>query len=235
LLLPLLQGGELFSILQANHGVEKESAVFYGACIVDALDYLHQRYISHRDLKPENVLLDGDGYGILVDFGFAKIVADKTFTFCGTPEYLAPEIIMAKGHNGGVDYWAFGVLLYEMLLGESPFFANDQKTMFKKIVMMDYSFPDDFDPDAKDLVSKLLVRHRGQRLGSLANGAKDITRHPFFDTMDWKKLSRKEIEAPWVPEVKDPFDARHFEKIRDTGGNYGRHLSPQEQELFKEF
>jgi len=138
LLLPLVQGGELFSLLhkrkQKSGGLPNKEAAFYAACIIEALGHFHQRFIAYRDLKLENVLINADGFCKVIDLGFAKVVTDRTFTLVGTPEYLAPEIIMSKGHDKAVDYWAFGVLIYELMVGQSPFFQKhgSQMDMFKR-------------------------------------------------------------------------------------------------------
>jgi CRP-like cAMP-binding protein len=138
LLLPLIQGGELFSVLhkrkQKKSGLPNNDAAFYAGCIVEALGHFHQRQIAYRDLKLENVLIDAEGYCKVIDLGFAKVVNDKTYTLVGTPEYLCPEIIMAKGHDKAVDYWALGVLIYELLVGRSPFHVphSSQIDMFKR-------------------------------------------------------------------------------------------------------
>jgi protein kinase A len=241
LLLPLIQGGELFNVVHTDKqdGVSNSSAVFYAACILEALSHLHDRNIVYRDMKPENALIDNKGYCIMVDLGFAKVVVDKTYTLCGTPEYLAPEIIMSKGHDKGVDYWSFGVLIYELLVGRSPFYfsGSDQVSLFKRIVMVKYSCPDAVNADAKDLLKKLLTRRQAARIGSLSGGHQDIRDHPWFASIDFKKLNKFELPAPWVPKIKNPFDSSHFEdysreereKIRS------RPLSAAEQEAFKGF
>jgi protein kinase A len=249
LLLPLIQGGELFNIVQQQaqqgrgYALEFQDAAFYAACIIEALGHFHHRRIAYRDLKLENVMVERDGYGKIVDLGFAKVVADKTYTFCGTPEYLAPEIIMSKGHDKCVDYWSFGVLLYELICGRSPFFdpTLKQMDMFKHIVLVHYEFPKLFHSEAKNLVSKLLVRKQTERLGNLANGVADIKMHAFFSEADisFNKLLKKQIVAPHKPEVKDPFDASNFDQINEPAAlkelSTGRPLSAQEQELFKDF
>ena len=240
LLLELLQGGDLFTRLKdVKGGLDVNEARFYTACIIEALGHFHQRSIVYRDLKPENVMVRRDGYCTIIDFGFAKVVADKTYTLCGTPEYLAPELIMSKGHNKAVDYWAFGVLLYELLVGESAFFpeASDQHQLFKNIVMVKYSVPDTVDADARDLIEKLLMRSPAARLGNQAGGHKDIENHPFYQNITFKKLLRKQIKAPWVPVIKDALDSSYFKKraLSVPKMQYNERLTDESQALFTGF
>jgi len=240
-LLEVVQGGELFNVLHTDRrdGVPNEHAEFYGACVIRALAHLHKRSIVYRDLKPENVLVDSRGYCVVADMGFAKIVVDKTYTLCGTPEYLAPEIIMSKGHDAGADYWAFGVLMYEMLAGQSAFYmyGTDQASLFKRIVLVKYDFTKSFNDDLKDLITKLLIRRPANRLGKLKGGAADIENHAYFKNIDFDKLVKKEIPAPWVPAIKDPLDASHFEDFRsEEKEDRGLpKLSAEHQAKFKDF
>merc|ERR1712127_348252 len=127
----------------AGLGVRK--AVFYGACVIDAFAYLHNRRVVYRDLKPENIMLNENGYCTVIDFGFAKVVLDKTYTMCGTLEYLAPEVVVNKGHNHAADYWSFACLSYELIVGQTPFFQTglDQMSLLKKIVKAQYTFPEE--------------------------------------------------------------------------------------------
>jgi len=219
LLMELIQGGELFDTVHApannGNGVSNEDAKFYSACVLDGLGHFHERYICYRDLKPENVLIDNQGYCMIVDLGFAKIVPNKTYSMVGTPEYLAPEIIMSKGHNKAVDYWALGVLIYEMLVGESPFYANtggDQMTLFRNIVRGKYKFVDtpgkECNDEVKDLIKKLLTKKQTNRLGNLSGGHIDIENHEWYKSIDFEKLLKKEIQAPAVPSLKDPFSGK---------------------------
>lgn len=192
--------------------------------------------IAYRDLKQENVLIDSDGYGIIVDLGFAKLVEDKTYTLCGTPEMLAPEIIMSKGHNHAVDYWAFGVVVYELLVGHSPFYipGTSQIDMFKRIVRLQYEIPDYVNKHASTMVTRLLESNQSNRLGNLANGYLDVKRHPWFSDagISFKDLLRKQVDAPWIPPVKD---TRHHSSSHGGFGEYGRRLTKSEQEAFKGF
>lgn len=243
LLLELIQGGELFNVIHdeksRRRGLPNTDAMFYGACILDALGHFHERLICYRDLKPENVLVDAQGYCIMVDLGFAKIVANKTFTLCGTPEYLAPEIITSKGHNKAVDWWAFGVLVYEMLMGKSPFYRPyaDQITLFKNIVRVQYNIPDHIDDNAKDLIYRLLQKRETNRLGNLARGHLDVAEHAFFKPINFDRLLEKELKAPWIPEVKDAFDASHFEDFRGAEKKKRglKKLNKEEQKQFDGF
>lgn len=192
-------------------------------------------------MKLENVLIDDKGYGKIVDLGFAKIVEEKTFTLVGTPEYLAPEIIMSKGHDKAADYWAFGILTYELICGKSAFYqkGSSQVDMFKRIVLNDYSTPDFMEPSAKDLIKALLTRRQNKRLGNLANGYLDVKNHPWFEKsgISYKKILRKEQDAPWKPNVKDPFDASNFDDYSkdEKERRSSKPVSRKQQEVFKSF
>jgi len=243
MLIELVQGGELFSVIhtEVRDGIPNPNARFYAACILQSLSHLHHRNICYRDLKPENILIDSKGYGVLVDLGFAKVVMDKTYTLCGTPEYLAPEIILSKGHDKGVDYWAFGVLIYEMLVGRSPFYTygSDQVSLFKRIVQVKYGFPEGVVNDlAQDLITRLIVRRQANRFGCLARGDMDIRDHPWFAVIDTEKLLNKNFAAPWVPRIVDSLDTSHFDSYRHVENEPSRgrsHLSAHKQELFRDF
>lgn len=244
MLIELVQGGELFSVIhtETRDGVPNANSRFYAACILESLSHLHHRHIAYRDLKPENILIDHLGYCVLVDLGFAKIVMDKTYTLCGTPEYLAPEIILSKGHDKGVDYWALGVLVYEMLVGRSPFYSygTDQVSLFKRIVQVKYSFPPGgiVNEVAQDLIQRLIVRRQANRFGCLARGDMDIRDHAWFSVIDNDKLLRKKIPAPWIPQIKDPLDASHFDSykhVENEPPSNKPHLSAHQQDLFKDF
>jgi len=244
MLIALVQGGELFSVIhtETRDGIPNGNSRFYAACILESLSHLHRRGIAYRDLKPENILIDAKGYCVLVDLGFAKIVSDKTYTLCGTPEYLAPEIILSKGHDSGVDYWAFGVLIYEMLVGRSPFYSygTDQVSLFKRIVQVKYAFPPGgmVTEPAQDLIQRLIVRRQANRFGCLARKDMDVRDHYWFNVIDVDKLLRKKIPAPWVPKIKDALDASHFDSYRHVENeppSNKPNITEQQQQLFEDF
>ena len=188
LALELINGGELFTYLRGVGRFPVDQARLYIAQIVMIFDYLHNKNIIYRDLKPENILIHKSGYLKLTDFGFAKIVEGRTYTLCGTPEYLAPEIILNKGHGKPVDWWTCGILLYEMIAGIDPFSDDDPMMVYQKILKGKIKFPSGFDSNAKSLIKHLLDSDLTKRYGNLKNGVKDITGHRFFKNLEWDKL-----------------------------------------------
>lgn len=165
-----IPGGELFSLLREEVRFGKQEASFYSSNVILALEYLHSCNVIYRDLKPENLLLGVDGYLKLTDFGFAKVITHRTYTLCGTPEYVAPEIIRNTGHGKGADWWAVGILIYEMLVGIDPFNADSPMETFKRILKAELVFPEKFYKDAKSLIKHLLERDLSKRYGNLING-----------------------------------------------------------------
>eukprot|EP01098_Paradermamoeba_levis_P010729 TRINITY_DN4519_c0_g2_i2.p1 TRINITY_DN4519_c0_g2~~TRINITY_DN4519_c0_g2_i2.p1 ORF type:complete len:466 (-),score=133.53 TRINITY_DN4519_c0_g2_i2:350-1747(-) len=200
-----VNGGELFYHLQKDRRFSEERTRFYCAEIVCGLEYLHNAGVIYRDLKPENILLTDDGHICLTDFGIAKEGirdGDRTETFCGTPEYLAPEILEGCGYGKGVDWWSFGTLMFEMLVGLPPFYSQDIQEMYTKIISAKLEIPDSVGPDAKGLIKQLLERDPEKRLID----AKKIKAQPFFKTIDWDKLVAKSITPPYIPPVKSKND-----------------------------
>ncbi|KDN53168.1 protein kinase A, partial [Tilletiaria anomala UBC 951] len=187
MLMEFVPGGEIFAHLRQAKRFTADAARFYVCNIVLALEHLHARDIAYRDLKPENLLLRADGYVKLADFGFAKQVVDRAWTLCGTPEYLAPEIIQSSGHGKAVDYWSLGVLLFEMLAGYPPFYAGSPLEVYEKILqgISGVLFPPCIDAQAAHLIRGLLQPTLSQRLGNLAGGIEDIKRHPWFAGVRW--------------------------------------------------
>lgn len=210
MLMSYVPGGELFTHLRRAHRFTPDVTRFYLATIILALKYLHSFNIIYRDLKPENLLLDSRGYLRLTDFGFAKIVDDRTWTLCGTPEYLAPEIIQSDGHGKAADWWACGVLCYEMLVGYPPFFDESPYGIYEKILNGHIHWPKSMDPLSKSLVKAFLNPDRTQRLGNMIGGPQDILDHSWFRGVDWDALERREINAPIVPMTSSGDDTRHF-------------------------
>eukprot|EP01116_Phalansterium_solitarium_P007363 TRINITY_DN1_c38_g1_i1.p1 TRINITY_DN1_c38_g1~~TRINITY_DN1_c38_g1_i1.p1 ORF type:complete len:340 (-),score=121.71 TRINITY_DN1_c38_g1_i1:316-1335(-) len=211
MLLDYAPGGELFSHLRKAGKFSNDTTRFFASEIVHALEYLHNQDIVYRDLKPENLLLDNQGHVKITDFGFAKKVEDRTWTLCGTPEYLAPEIIQSKGHGKAVDWWALGILIFEMLAGYPPFFDDNPFGIYEKILGGKIQFPGHFDVNAKDLVRKLLTADRTRRLGNLKGGALDVKAHKWFKGVDWEHIHEKREPAPIVPQISHEGDASNFE------------------------
>lgn len=206
MILDYFTGGELFFHLKNTGRFPEARAKYYAAEITLALECLHANGIIYRDLKPENVLLDDLGHIRLTDFGLSKesIVGDQlTHTFCGTPEYLAPEVIHGSGYGKAVDWWSLGTLLYEMLTGLPPFYNQNLHVMYEKIIRAKLVFPAYLSPEAKSLLSGLLDRDPKTRLGCGETDAAELKAHPFFADIDFEKLYRKEIPPPFKPKVVD--------------------------------
>ena len=217
LILEYVPGGELFTLLRNNTNFPVEQAKFYTAHIITIFEYLHSKNIIYRDLKPENILINRNGYLKLTDFGFAKVINNnKTYTLCGTPEYLAPEIILNKGHGKPVDWWTMGILLYEMLVGIDPFSDDDPMMIYQKIIKGKIRFPNNIDKNAKSLIKHLLVADTTKRFGCLKNGVKDIVNHRFFNGFDWRSFVFIKMEAPYVPPIKTNDDTSNFGDYPDS-------------------
>ncbi|KAK4057700.1 cAMP-dependent protein kinase catalytic subunit [Microbotryomycetes sp. JL221] len=229
MVMDFVAGGELFSLLRKSQRFPDPVAKFFAAEVALALDYLHSLDIIYRDLKPENILLGADGHVKITDFGFAKHVPDITWTLCGTPDYLAPEIVQSRGYNKSVDWYALGVLMFEMLAGYPPFFTEDSNPMrlYEKIIAGKVRYPAYFAPEAKDLLKSLLTTDITKRYGNLANGSRDIFGHVWFQEVDWERLYRKEIPAPYVPKVEGDWDASNFDAYPEIDlSEYGNTIAP---------
>lgn len=214
LILEYLSGGELFMHLEREGIFLEDTAAFYLSEIVVSLEHLHEQGIIYRDLKPENILLDSKGHVKLTDFGLCKETLDaeeKTHTFCGTIEYMAPEILMRCGHDKAVDWWSLGALMFDMLTGGPPFTAESRKKTIDKILKGRLTLPAYLSPEARDLIKKLLKRHVETRLGAGADDANDIKAHPFFRHLDWDQVYAREIEPPFKPDIQSDEDASLFD------------------------
>ncbi|CAO3657371.1 unnamed protein product [Mucor hiemalis] len=214
-------GGELFSVLRRSQRFPDHVAKFYAAEVILAIEYLHSKDMIYRDLKPENLLLDAQGHIKITDFGFAKYVPDITWTLCGTPDYLAPEIIQSKGYGKAVDWWSLGVLIYEMLAGYPPFFDDDHLKLYEKILACKIKWPQYFDANGKDLLKRLLTPDLTKRFGNLKAGSDDIKRHGWFTGVDFNRILARQIRAPYVPQIRGEGDASHFDKYPETQEQYG--------------
>uniref|UniRef100_A0A7N6ABB5 Protein kinase C n=1 Tax=Anabas testudineus TaxID=64144 RepID=A0A7N6ABB5_ANATE len=206
-----LNGGDLMFHIQSCHKFDSHRATFYAAEIICGLQFLHSKGIIYRDLKLDNVLLDSEGHIKIADFGMCKENMQdesRTSTFCGTPDYIAPEILLGQKYNSSVDWWSFGVLLYEMLIGQSPFHGRDEEELFQSIRTDNPVYPRWLTKDAKDILVKLFVREPEERLGVKGN----IRQHKFFSNTDWDALEQRQVPAPFKPTITSPSDCSNFDK-----------------------
>ncbi|XP_049761250.1 ribosomal protein S6 kinase alpha-2 isoform X3 [Elephas maximus indicus] len=214
LILDFLRGGDLFTRLSKEVMFTEEDVKFYLAELALALDHLHGLGIIYRDLKPENILLDEEGHIKITDFGLSKEAIDhdkRAYSFCGTIEYMAPEVVNRRGHTQSADWWSFGVLMFEMLTGSLPFQGKDRKETMALILKAKLGMPQFLSMEAQSLLRALFKRNPSNRLGAGMDGVEEIKRHPFFVTIDWNKLYRKEIKPPFKPAVGRPEDTFHFD------------------------
>ena len=210
-----MQGGDMFFHMHDGQIVifSHDKTRFYMLELVLALESLHKNNMVYRDLKPENILLDSKGHVKLTDFGLSKILEDeddKAFTLCGTPQYLAPEVLLKKGYDKMVDWWSLGCVLYEMLMGRLPF-AIKRGMINLKIYEKKIDFPRKISNEARDLIEKFLVVNPTERLGYGPNGTDDIKNHPFFNGVDWDLAIQKKYKPPFIPKLKNDVDLRYFD------------------------
>ena len=214
-----IPGGDLFNLLKVENKFSLEKAQFYAGQVVFVLEYLHSKNIIYRNLKPENILINKNGYIKISDFGLSKKIEDRTYTMCGTPSYLAPEIILNKGYGLSVDWWAFGILLYEMICGVDPFSDEDTMKTYENILEGKIKFSSDFDDKSRSLIKHLLEPDLSKRYGNLKNGVDDIKNHDFFKSMNWDKLLKQEIEAPFIPKIKGDNELKYYNIYPDSDDN----------------
>jgi RAC serine/threonine-protein kinase len=212
-IMDFINGGEVFHHLSNEGCFSEERSKFYTAEILLGLEYLHKNGVVYRDLKPENLLLNYQGHVVITDFGLSKegLVSNEatTKTFCGTPEYLAPEIIKGEKYTKAVDWWSLGTLLYEMMNGLPPYYVDgNEELMYEKILYAPLQMPDTFSDEVKDFISKLLERNPEQRLQDPAI----MKQHPFFSSINWDKLYAKEIQPLFVPDVQSPEDVSNIDQ-----------------------
>ncbi|KAH8255841.1 hypothetical protein KR038_011623 [Drosophila bunnanda] len=213
-LMEACMGGDVWTVMSKRQYFDEKTAKFIAGCVVEAFDYLHSHQFIYRDLKPENLMLGTDGYCKLVDFGFAKFVRqnEKTNTFAGTPEYVAPEIILDRGHDRAVDYWALGILIYELLVGKTPFRGVNQIKIYQQILSgIDViHMPSRIPRSAQHLVKHLCKQLPAERLGYQRKGIADIKRHSWFESLDWQQLKTKQLPSPIKRPLKSWSDLQYF-------------------------
>ncbi|KAE8378362.1 kinase-like domain-containing protein [Aspergillus bertholletiae] len=237
MVMDFVEGGELFSLLRKSQRFPNPVAKFYAAEVTLALEYLHNHQIIYRDLKPENLLLDRHGHLKITDFGFAKEVPDITWTLCGTPDYLAPEVVSSKGYNKSVDWWSLGILIFEMLCGFTPFWDSGSPVkIYENILRGRVKYPPYLHPDAVDLLSQLITADLTKRLGNLHGGPEDVKNHPWFAEVTWDRLARKDIDAPYVPPIRGgQGDASQYDRYPEEQEAYGQGGEDIHGHLFPDF
>lgn len=236
-------GGDLMMHIHADVFTEPR-AVFYAACVVLGLQFLHDHKIVYRDLKLDNLLLDTDGYVKIADFGLCKEgmgFGDRTSTFCGTPEFLAPEVLTDTSYTRAVDWWGLGVLIYEMLVGESPFPGDDEEEVFDSIVNDEVRYPRFLSTEAIGIMRRLLRRNPERRLGSGEKDAEEVKKQPFFRNVDWEALLQRRAPPPFVPSIGGKEDVSNFDEEFTTEAptltppREPRVLSRKDQDSFRDF
>ena len=233
-----MQGGDMFFHMHDGQIVtfDVKKTKFYIVELVLALESLHKNNMVYRDLKPENILLDNKGHIKLTDFGLSKILEDekdKAFTICGTPQYLAPEVLLKQGYDKSIDWWSLGCIMYEMLIGKLPFPIKREVKMSLKLYEKKITFPKNTDKDAEDLIKKLLVVNPKARLGYGPNGCDNVKNHPFFNGVDWDLAYEKKLDPPFVPKLKGEMDLRYFDSIftdEPIGGTKRKNTNTRDRE-----
>lgn len=213
--LPFLSGGDLYKLLRSHGRLSEPSTRFVSAQVILAIEYLHSLSIVHRDIKPDNVLLDSNGYIKLTDFGISKILKGPLWSFCGTPEYIAPEIIHSKGYGKAVDWWALGVMIFELIEGKTPFHIQPQNEviLYKRIAGGDYCIPESFSRESKNLIERFLQVDVTRRLGNTREGAQDIKEHQWFRNINWKDLYKQKLTATIKPRLLTELDFNQLPKF----------------------
>lgn len=232
-------GGDLFFYLEKYKKFHESHCKFYAACVVLALKHLHSKRIVYRDLKPENIVIDQNGYPKLADFGLSKENVGKsnlTQTVCGTPEYIAPEVLLRKGHGLEIDWWSLGCVIYEMLTGIPPFYSTDRKLVLTSIINLKVPPNEKLNPTVFDLVNKLLTKDPRKRLGAL--GAEEVMSHQWFSDINWTDLETYKIDPPNIPKLVSPIDTCYFSPEYSSLWPENSDQSPVLQDsskLFQEF
>lgn len=227
---PFYNGGDLYFHLREKRMFDEKRAKMIFVQVALALQELHEKKIIYRDLKPENIVFDSEGYVRLIDFGLCRKYEEdrKAMSFCGTPEFLAPEVITGEGYDTSCDWWSMGILLYEMLYGMPPFYNSNLEKMYSKIVNEELQFPKrvKVSEEAKSLIIGLLSKNKARRLGS--RGVKEILSMKFFKNIDISKLIKKEIEFEFKPKVKDEFDTSYFDILENDTKEFLQYEASEE-------
>jgi len=218
MLFELVNGGDLFTHLRTRGYLSNDGAKTYASEVILALQYIHDWRIVYRDLKPENILLDSKGHVRLSDFGLSKQLRhsnDRTFTVCGTAEYMAPEVVQARGHGFPADFWSFGVLIFEMMSARTPFDAENPYQIYQKVLSGKVDYPRYFDAKVTNLLTQLLDPNRTLRLGAVGDGSEEVKRHQWF-RVDWDEVLAMELPVAFEPRVSGPDDLMYFDKFEDV-------------------
>jgi serine/threonine protein kinase len=243
MVLDYVPGGELFGRLKEDGKFSESRARLYAAELALALGHLHTQGFIYRDLKPENILVDRDGHLKITDFGLVKSQMNgayaTTTTFCGTPEYIAPEMLQQQPYTKSVDWWSYGILVYEMLAGIPPFYDENTNRMYRRIISEEIQFPDDFPPSARELVKALCDRNPLTRLGASERDVEEVKAHPFFVSLSWESIYEKKYTPEWVPQIANEQDTQFFDPEGLEGGGDdvapGTTLLASTQDQFKGF
>ena len=216
-LFELVPGGPLRHYLKLIKSIPNEHAKFYIACLITVLDYLHKKNIIHRDIRPENILINNNGYIKLTEFTFSKKLNNKlTYTICGSPEYYSPEMINKTGYNKCIDFWQLGILLYEMIIGTTPFTGSDPVKIYKKINRGKIIYPKNIDKNAKMIIKQFLNIDMNKRLGCTKKGIYEIIENPFFKDFDWEGLLHRKLEPPYIPKIRNFRDIVRYKRFEET-------------------
>jgi len=211
-----MQGGEMFFHLHKEKKFSNEKTRFYIIELILAIEFLHKNKMLYRDLKPENIMVDASGHIKLTDFGLSKMFKkqkEKAFTICGTPQYLAPEILSDEGYDDCVDWWSLGCVMYEMLVGKAPFRIPKDSYLSADLYKKKISIPEYVTSEAKDLISQLLIPNPKKRLGYGPDGAKKIKEHPYFEGINWEDAWNQKLKPPFIPKLKGDTDLSYFDRM----------------------
>lgn len=227
-----IAGVNLKNLIKTNEKLSLEYAKFYLASLITILDYLHKKKIIYRDLRPDLIFINNNGYIKLIDFSLSKkMKADFAYTLCGIPEYYSPEMINQTGYNKSIDFWQLGILLYEMLVGFTPFIDSDPVKLFNKIKNCKIKFPKHINKNAKTLIRHFLIIDINKRLGCTKKGIYEIIQNPFFEGFDWEGLLNRNLQPPYLPKINHVY-LSNYRKIKDIYIEDNNVAIPKEKDPF---